>query len=126
MPTTFEIGYKIFMTNPSDAANYLAKFSNWIDTSPGYANIDPEAHLSRRVTKTGQEFGEALEAMYGSLGENPRKGVTHTQEDLIYELLDTANAALGAVEYITGNQATALALLFAHIEKVARRAGVIE
>lgn len=56
--------------------------------------------LQLRVMKIGEEFGEAIEALIGMVGWNPRKGVTHTLEDLEDELADvviTAWMALAAV-----------------------------
>lgn len=60
---------------------------------------DP-VELQLRVMKIGEEFGEAIEALIGMRGWNPRKGVTHTLEDLEDELADvliTAWMALAAV-----------------------------
>lgn len=109
-------------TAPTRSSRELAAISAWLDGSPSYVALDPEAHLVRRCVKAGSEFGEMLDALYGSLGENPRKGVTHTRHDLRRELLDVATAALGAVEHLEGNVGTALALLDAHIRAVAVRA----
>jgi hypothetical protein len=100
----------------------LAAISEWIDTSVSYRGIDEEAHLVRRCAKAGEEFGEMLRALYGSLGENPRKGVTHTRAHLEKELLDIAVAALGAVEHLYGNTGVAMAFLNAHIHSTATRA----
>lgn len=105
-----------------DGAALVAAISAWIDGSPSYLGIGTEAHLVRRCVKTGEEVGEMIGALYGYLGENPRKGVTHTRDDVVRELLDVALAALGAVEHIGGNLGTALGLLDSHIRSVADRA----
>lgn len=109
--------------NIHDAA--LVAISEWIDTSPGYRGCDPETVLWRRVTKVASEAGEVIDALAGAVGENPRKGVTGTMDDVIEELLDTAVAALGAVEHVTGHTGSARALLDAKILAVAARAGVM-
>lgn len=62
--------------------------------------LDREAWAWRRVMKVSEEVGEVTEAMLGWLGENPRKGLTHTVEDVRKELLDVALAALGACAHL--------------------------
>lgn len=64
------------------------------------SDLDPEAWAWRRVMKVAEEVGEVNEAMLGWLGENPRKGLTHTQEDVQKELLDVALAALAAIAHL--------------------------
>lgn len=103
-----------------DAAEALAAISAWVDGSNG--GRDREALLLHRVIKVGEEFGEAISALIGWAGANPRKGVTNTPDDLIEELLDVAVAALGAVEHIDGNRARALGMLESKIIMVAERA----
>jgi len=105
-------------------AELLAGISKWIDTSPAYVGLDPEAHNWRRISKMVEEAGEVFEAYFGALGENPRKGVTHRQADVIRELLDVAVAALGAVEHLTGNKGHSMNMLEAKVRAVALRAGV--
>lgn len=78
-------------------------------------DLDPEARLWRRVTKVTEEVGEVWEALAGMLGENPRKGVTHTRRDVVDELLDVAAAALGAVAHLHGNDVDLAVELGAHI-----------
>lgn len=66
-------------------------------------DLDREAWAWRRVMKVAEEVGEVNEAMLGWLGENPRKGITHTSEDVVKELLDVALAALGACAHLDGD-----------------------
>lgn len=102
----------------------LVALSQWIDGSPAYEGLGREAADWRRIAKVAEECGEVVSAYSGSLGENPRKGVTHTVDDVLKELLDVATAALGAYEHLTGNQGTSLAALDAHVEALLRRAGI--
>lgn len=102
------------------AASRLVFVSQWIDAHN--ARRDPEAVLWSRVTKASEESGEAQKALRGALGENPRKGVTHDLSDVVDELLDTAVAALGAVEHIREHRGDALELLDLHIARVYGRA----
>jgi hypothetical protein len=97
--------------------------SKWIDDS--YSPDTPaELVLWRRVAKVCEEAGEVIDALGGYVGENPRKGVTHTREDVIGELLDTALCALAAVEHMTGNNACSVSLLADKADRVAQRAGL--
>lgn len=102
----------------------LVTLSRWIDDSYD-SRVDPETVHWRRVAKVAEEAGEAVSALGGFVGENPRKGYTHSREDVTRELLDTAVAALGAVEHLYGNTGRALELLDDHIAAVAARAGLL-
>lgn len=106
----------------TNAAENLRRLSVWIDE--GNSHRDPEAILWGRVSKVTGEAGEAIAALIGATGQNPRKGFTHDMLDVVQELLDVAVTALGAVEHISGNTGCALDLLETKLENVARRAGV--
>lgn len=108
-----------------EARRKLLGISRWIDESPGYEGIDPEAALWRRITKISIEANEALDAFCGVLGENPRKGVTNGWDKVDYEILDAATAALGAFFHRHDNDPDCdpLTALFQHIEQVYDRAG---
>lgn len=54
-----------------------------------------------RVIKIGEEFGEVAEALHGVNGTNPRKGRSHTMEDVVKELVDVAVTTFVALESIT-------------------------
>lgn len=91
---------------------HLALISAKVTASyPPDVQAVPELVLRRRVTKVANEVGEMLEALEGYTGENPRKGVYATREDVVKELLDCASAALCAVEHMTGNYGIALHML---------------
>lgn len=91
------------MSNESRIGPSVARLSAWIDGSYP-ADIDPELHLRRRIDKLMEEVGETGQALGGYTGENPRKGVTHSREDVMAELLDVAVTALGAWEHMDGNR----------------------
>lgn len=85
-------------------AGIVADTSRRIDASYG-PEVSPEARMYRRTTnKLSEEVGEVSLAVSGMLGENPRKGVTHTLDDVLTELLDVASCALGGFEHLTGNR----------------------
>ncbi|NJP34143.1 hypothetical protein [Micromonospora thermarum] len=50
-----------------------------------------------RILKVTEEAGEAAAAWIGTLGQNPRKGVTHTTADVAGELADVVLTALVAI-----------------------------
>lgn len=82
------------------------RFSAWIDsTYPDGMQEDLVVH--RRVGKVAEEVGEVTAAIGGYFAENPRKGQSHTIDDLQGELLDVAFAALGAWEHLNGNTGAA-------------------
>ncbi|WP_435821630.1 MazG-like family protein [Micromonospora musae] len=69
-------------------------FRLWLDA----ANGTGDAELTCRVLKLTEEAGEVAGAWIGLLGQNPRKGVTHTRDDVAAELADVAFTALVAIE----------------------------
>ncbi|AIV36788.1 MazG-like family protein [Streptomyces sp. R1] len=57
--------------------------------------------LLLRMLKLSEEVGEVAEAVIGATGQNPRKGVTHTWDDVQAELCDVAITALVALRTLT-------------------------
>ncbi|MEV7508319.1 NUDIX domain-containing protein [Streptomyces sp. NPDC089922] len=64
--------------------------------------------LPMQVVKIQEEAGEAAQALLGVLGANPRKGHSHTLEDLQSELCDVITAAMIALRATTPDAATVL------------------
>lgn len=77
----------------------------WLDS----ANGTGDQELTCRILKVTEEAGEAAGAWIGVLGQNPRKGVTHTREDVAAELADVAMTALVAIESLGLNAEQTLA-----------------
>jgi len=67
------------------------------------ANGDSDQELTMRILKLVEETGEAVQAWIGVKGQNPRKGITHTREQVISELADVVITALVAMESLGGN-----------------------
>lgn len=109
---------------PSPVAAGLAALSAWIDGHPANAARDAEARLWGRVAKVQEEAGEVISALIGVTGQNPRKGVTHSMDDVAAELLDVAVTALAAYEHVTGNQGQSVPALGDHVAALVRRAGL--
>ena len=78
---------------------------DWLDA----ANGTGEQELTCRMLKVTEEAGEAAGAWIGVLGQNPRKGVTHTRADVVAELADVAWTALVAIESLGFDARRALA-----------------
>ncbi|RKT07789.1 hypothetical protein BX286_5858 [Streptomyces sp. 3211.6] len=49
--------------------------------------VPPQSHVIQ-VLKIGEEFGEAAQAVIGATGSNPRKGRSHSWEDVHDEVCD--------------------------------------
>lgn len=62
-----------------------------------------ETELAFRILKISEEAGEAAQAYIGYTGQNPRKGKTHTLEQVIDELFDVALTALVAAKSLDAN-----------------------
>ncbi|SDS70750.1 MazG-like family protein [Actinoplanes derwentensis] len=53
--------------------------------------------LTCRILKITEEAGEVTQAWLGVLGQNPRKGITHTVDDVVGELADVVFTGLVAI-----------------------------
>jgi NTP pyrophosphatase (non-canonical NTP hydrolase) len=70
----------------------IAASRAWLDDHNG----DAVPELGLRILKIVEEAGEAAAAWIGTLGQNPRKGITHSRQDVADELGDVAFTALVA------------------------------
>jgi hypothetical protein len=50
-----------------------------------------------QVLKIGEEFGEAAQALIGVTGVNPRKGTSHTWDDVTAEICDVIVTSMVAL-----------------------------
>jgi NTP pyrophosphatase (non-canonical NTP hydrolase) len=71
----------------------------WLEASRP-ANGDGE-ELLLRVLKLSEEVGEVAQAVVGVTGHNPRKGTTHTWQDVEAELCDVVITALVTLRTLT-------------------------
>ncbi|WP_231905056.1 MULTISPECIES: MazG-like family protein [Streptomycetaceae] len=71
----------------------------WLDEECGTA--PPEVARLLRVLKITEEAGEVAEAVHGVTGGNPRKGRSHTWEDVQAELCDVIVTSMVALRTIT-------------------------
>lgn len=98
----------------------VADITAWLDRSnPASPHED-----SMRVLKLVEEAGEAAAAYIGMVGQNPRKGVTHSMDDLLSELADVALTALCAMQHFTRVTAASRGVLAAKVAGIIDRADV--
>ncbi|MFF1396438.1 MazG-like family protein [Streptomyces sp. NPDC058287] len=74
--------------------------------------------LLLRVLKLSEEVGEVAQAVIGATGQNPRKGESHSWQDVESELCDVVVTALVALRTLTPQAPEVLA---AHLRRVAER-----
>ncbi|CCK30515.1 hypothetical protein BN159_6136 [Streptomyces davaonensis JCM 4913] len=70
----------------------------WVDAN---RPLDGREGMLLRMLKLSEEVGEVAEAVIGATGQNPRKGVTHTWDDVQAELCDVVITALVALRTLT-------------------------
>ena len=85
----------------------LADDDIWVAIDRLYAWLDENrAHGGReglllRMLKLSEEVGEVAQAVIGATGQNPRKGTSHTWDDVRSELCDVVITALVALRTLT-------------------------
>lgn len=70
-----------------------------------HANGRSDHETAMRLMKVAEELGEATAAYIGMTGQNPRKGVTHSREDVAKELVDVIISATIALHGFTDDPA---------------------
>ncbi|AUH41766.1 MazG-like family protein [Streptomyces sp. CMB-StM0423] len=71
-----------------------------------------------RILKVGEEYGEVAAAVHGLLGSNPRKGRTHTIDDICEELCDVIVTSMVALASISDDAGDVFS---ARLREIARR-----
>jgi hypothetical protein len=61
----------------------------------------PLAQDWARLSKIGEEYGEAVNAFIGTTGQNPRKGFFGSEDDVDNELVDIALTAILCLQHRT-------------------------
>lgn len=102
---------------PTDADLWTAIDGQWNWLESNQPLGDREG-LLLRMLKLSEEVGEVAQAVIGATGQNPRKGVTHTWEDVQSELCDVAITALVALRTLTPE---AREVFHRHLAGVTRR-----
>ena len=91
----------------------MTDFDPWPSVRRFAAHLDEvngtsDHERALRLMKLSEEVGEVTEAYIGMIGQNPRKGVTHTREDVAEELCDVVISAMVALCSFTEDPAGAL------------------
>lgn len=68
----------------------IAALARFLDSHNGA----DQAEMSMQMLKLAEEVGEVSQAWIGYTGQNPRKGQTHTIDDVLSELADVAITAM--------------------------------
>jgi NTP pyrophosphatase (non-canonical NTP hydrolase) len=91
----------------------ITVIDQWIDDSTASEFRDNTVlALYGRTVKVAEECGEVAQAIIGVTGQNPRKGKTHSIDDVKAELADVVVTALCAIQHITKDgQATTNAVI---------------
>ncbi|MDQ0931389.1 MazG-like family protein [Streptomyces turgidiscabies] len=89
--------------------------SAWLDANQAHPGREG---LLMRVLKLAEEVGEVAQAVIGATGQNPRKGITHTWDDVQSELCDVALTAMVALRALAPD---AREVFTTHLEGVRER-----
>lgn len=71
-----------------------------------------------QILKITEEAGEVAEAVFGATGQNPRKGHTHTWQDVEAEVCDVIITAMVTLARLTPEARETFAT---HVEKIINR-----
>jgi len=87
---------------------------SWLDQQNGRN----QEEVGLRILKLAEEQGEVAQAWIGYTGQNPRKGITHTRDQVAGELVDVIVTAAVALSSVTDEPD---AFLDAKLKKIADR-----
>ena len=104
--------------NMDNAWGTIDEIIEWLD---GGSTLGPDIKKLIRIMKLTEEAGEVTQAVIGTLGQNPRKGVTHTWEDVQAELCDVIVTAMVALTTLTSLTPDARETFDGHLARVASR-----
>ena len=98
-----------------EAWDTIGEIVSWLDTS---STLPAEQERLLRIMKITEESGEVAQAVIGVLGQNPRKGITHTWDDVTAELCDVILTAMVALTTMNPHSRKIFA---EHLDRVADR-----
>ncbi|MFG3345052.1 MazG-like family protein [Streptomyces sp. NPDC048018] len=81
-------------------------------------SLPPGQEILLRVLKLSEEVGETAQAVIGATGHNPRKGHSHSWQDVEAELCDVIITAMVALRTLTPDAAE---VFTGHLRRVAER-----
>lgn len=92
-------------------AQHVGLVVRWLDST----NPRTDHEVALRIMKITEEAGEVVSAYVGMTGHNPRKGVTHTLDDVRRELCDVIVSATIALAALAGDGDDAEQILNRHL-----------
>ncbi|GGN84997.1 hypothetical protein GCM10011579_075530 [Streptomyces albiflavescens] len=98
-----------------DVWDSIDRLHAWLDAHRAHGGREG---LLLRVLKLSEEVGEVAQAVIGATGQNPRKGTTHTWDDVRSELCDVVITALVALRTLAPD---AREVFTAHLAGVTER-----
>ncbi|MGW3663755.1 MazG-like family protein [Streptomyces sp. NPDC005141] len=98
-----------------DVWDTIEGLHTWLDANQPHGGREG---LLLRVLKLSEEVGEVAQAVIGATGQNPRKGVSHTWDDVRSELCDVVITAMVALRTLAPDAREAFT---AHLASVAGR-----
>ncbi|GAA1910908.1 MazG-like family protein [Streptantibioticus ferralitis] len=90
----------------------VERLVEWLDAE---STVPPDVARLLRVLKITEEAGEVAEAVHGATGSNPRKGNSHTWDDVQSELCDVILTSMVALKTITADAAKVFEERVAHV-----------
>jgi NTP pyrophosphatase (non-canonical NTP hydrolase) len=101
--------------SPDGLWQSVSRLHAWLEADQPYGGREG---LFLRMLKLQEEVGEVAQAVIGATGQNPRKGTTHTWDDVQAELCDVVITALVALRTLTPD---ARAVFATHLAGVTER-----
>lgn len=100
----------------------LGQIDAWLDdaVSPAY-KAQPLAQDWARLSKIGEELGEAIDAFILHTGQNPRKPQADAMDEVLNELADVACTAILCMLHFTKDESKAGAVLVDKVQSIGRR-----
>jgi NTP pyrophosphatase (non-canonical NTP hydrolase) len=98
-----------------DAWDAISEIVEWLDSA---STLPPEQERLLRIMKITEEAGEVSSAVTGTIGQNPRKGITHTWDDVAAELCDVTLTSMVALATLNPD---ARKVFSEHLNRVADR-----
>lgn len=94
----------------------------WLDE--GVAKLyrsQPLAQDWARLSKVAEELGEAVQAFIGVTGQNPRKGVCNSMDEVLDEMADVVFTGILCMQHFTKDPQKVRDILRAKLAKTATR-----
>ncbi|MFF4508992.1 MazG-like family protein [Streptomyces sp. NPDC001401] len=99
----------------TDAWKTIARLASRLED---HSTLPREQRILLQLLKIQEETGEVAEAVIGAMGQNPRKGHSHTWDDVEAEVCDVIVTGMVA---LTRMNSDAEAVFARHMDRIASR-----